>query len=463
MITESLQWAAHAMGAECSSEIGSQSFTGICTDTRELKANEIFFCLMGARDGHDFAEQAIQGKAAAVIIDQDHWDLSHSLAPKIPVLMVSDTLRALGDLAQAWREKFDIPILGLTGSNGKTTTKELTRQILETKFKVLATEGNLNNLIGVPKTLFRLNASHQIAVVEMGMNDFGEIARLTQITRPSVGLITNVGQAHLEKLGGLDGVAQAKGELFGGLGPNAVALVNLNDPVVANLPTTAKKVGYGTLESGLWGEFLPLAEGHPEILPLKVYAQGEAAKVDLKLPGRHNLENLLGALAVARHFGLDLKEIIGAVKNFQPAPSRMQMVSLKGGLKLIDDSYNANPDSTISALKALGDLKGKQPALAILGDMLELGEFSREGHRRVGREVARNHIEYLTAIGPHAPEILAGAQEAGMPPEKMRSFPHANNVEKITQQIPQETAWILVKGSREIHLEKLVSHIKDNF
>ncbi|HEX5034843.1 MAG TPA: UDP-N-acetylmuramoyl-tripeptide--D-alanyl-D-alanine ligase, partial [bacterium] len=372
MIHGNFAWAAAAMKGRLDGE--SLSFEGASTDTRELKPGNLFFCLIGQRDGHDFAEAAAERGAAALVVDA-----KHSVTAKIPKIVVEDTLQALGDLALAWRRKFPIPLLGITGSNGKTTTKELVKSVLQTQYRTLATEGNFNNLIGVPKTLFGLAEGDQAAVVEMGMNDFGEIARLTEIAEPTLGLITNIGQAHLEKLGGLAGVVRAKGELFAGLKPPAIALVNAADPKIAALPTPAKKVCYGQPDCGIWGEVRPTPSGDDRPLHLRVHFEDRSSDLAMRIPGPHNLSNVLAALAVARELKIPFEKAKAALEAFQPRASRMELLTLASGIRLIDDCYNANPSSTVAALKTLAGLKSGQASLAILGEMLELGTFTEEG------------------------------------------------------------------------------------
>ncbi|KAB2837600.1 UDP-N-acetylmuramoyl-tripeptide--D-alanyl-D-alanine ligase [bacterium] len=299
MIQETLQWAADAMGGSFHGSHPEAEFRGVCTDTRALKPGEVFFCLVGERDGHNFAAQAVDAGAACVVADEFHRASLESLPARAQAVLVKDTLRALGDLARAWRRRFAVPIVAVAGSNGKTTTKELTKAVLETRIKILATEGNFNNLIGVPKTLFRLEAGHRAAVVETGMNDFGELARLTEIVEPTAGLVTNIGLEHLEKLGDLDGVQRAEGELFAGLAPEAVALVNRLDERVCALPTRARKIYYGKPGDPVWGEVLEGAADAERPLRLKVSVDGETAELALRLPGPHHLSNVLAALAEA--------------------------------------------------------------------------------------------------------------------------------------------------------------------
>ena len=456
MIHGNTAWAAAAMKGRLDGE--SLAFEGASTDTRELKPGNLFFCLIGQRDGHDFAEAAAERGAAALVVDA-----RHAVAAKIPKIAVEDTLQALGDLAQAWRRKFPIPLLGITGSNGKTTTKELVKCVLQTQYRTLATEGNFNNLIGVPKTLFGLAEGDEAAVVEMGMNDFGEIGRLTEIAEPTLGLITNIGQAHLEKLGGLEGVARAKGELFAGLKASATALVNAADPKIAALPTPAQKFCYGKPECGIWGEVRPTPSGDARPLHLRIHFEDRSADLAMQIPGPHNLSNVLAALAVARELKIPFENAKAALEAFRPRASRMELLTLAGGIHLIDDCYNANPSSTVAALKTLAGLKGGQASLAILGEMLELGAFTEEGHREVGRNAAQEGHDRLIAIGPHAQDILAGAREGGMEEWRMAGFKDPESAIAMLPKVPEGTQWILVKGSRGIHLEKVVAHLKENF
>ncbi len=462
MIRENLSWACAAMGGETLPLSSQNQFHGVCTDTRELQEGELFFCLMGERDGHDFARQALEKKAAGLVMDRAHRDLAVSLSAHAPCIVVPDTLHALGDLAHAWRKRFSMPIIALTGSNGKTTTKEMIRHLLATQGEVLATQGNLNNLIGVPKTLFRLNPQHQFGVIEMGMNDFGEIARLTEITQPTHGLITHIGHAHLEKLGGIEGVQRAKGELFLGMSPESTIFVNLLDARVASLPSPAHREPFGTPDSRLWGEVLPPDPAHPEQLLVKVQYAETSMELRLNFPGKHNLNNLLASLAVARHFHLSPEQIRLGLASMKPVPSRMQVHSPSPARWILDDCYNANPDSMEAALNTLSQLKGTQKSAAILGEMLELGDHAPESHRNLGRLAANAKVDLLIAVGAHAPEIISGAQAAGMLPAHLFAFADADEAQaKLQQLLPMDTGWILVKGSRGNRLEKIVTHLKE--
>ncbi len=460
MIEASLQWAADAMGAIGNPSLLKESFRGVCTDTRDLKEGQLFFCLLGNRDGHDFAATAIKQGARALVIDQAHHEALHKSSP-LPHLVVKDTLYALGELARAWRQKFSIPVIGLTGSNGKTTTKELLKALLDQQYQALATQGNFNNLIGVPKTLFGLDSHHEIAVVEMGMNDFGEIRRLTEISQPTLGLITNIGAAHLEKLGNLDGVAQAKGELFSGLNPEALAIVNMKDPYISKLATPAKKFCIGTPETKHWGEILPTDSPNPLPQRIKIHWEGEIQELQLALPGAHQLDNLLLAIACAKQFNVTWEHIRKGLNNFRTAPSRMEIAPLSEDRWLLDDCYNANPASTTAAIDTLAQMKARQPGMVILGDMNELGDQTVSGHRQIGKTVSQSGIEHLIAVGKFSSETRMGAMEGGMSSGQIQTFPQVESITHPEKIIPSEVRWILIKGSRTNHLEKLVALMKE--
>jgi UDP-N-acetylmuramoyl-tripeptide--D-alanyl-D-alanine ligase len=461
MIHGTLQWAAEAMKGRL--EGGDAAFSGVGTDTRSLKKDEIFFCLVGKTDGHVYVDEALRKGASAVVVDQNHREIIRNLTSRAPVLIVQDTLKALGDLAHAWRKTFSIPIVAIGGSNGKTTTKNLTRGILAQRWKTLATEANFNNLIGVPWTIFRLGPEHQAAVLELGMNDFGELRRLTEIAQPTAGLLTNIGLEHLEKLKDLSGVIRAEEELFTGLSEDAVALVNLADPHIAKMRTHAKKLYYGTAETPIWGKLLRSGITADRPLHLEIHVEGEKAELALKLPGPHNLSNVLAAIAIARHLGVSLAEAKQALEEFHPSASRMELVELSHGVRLIDDCYNSNPSSAVASLQTLARIRDKGKTFAILGEMLELGEYSVRGHHEVGQAVGQEKIDYLMAIGPHAPALLEGALAAGMASDAVQAFGETDEAVRHLKKLPKDVRWILVKGSRGVHLEKIVQHLKERF
>ena len=357
---------------------GNAFFQGISTDSRTVAEGELFIALKGSRfDGHHYALEALEKKAGGVVIEEDkvgdiRWNGYRSKA----VIAVKDTLSALGDLAQDWRRKYRTPVVALTGSNGKTTTKEMIAACLETTFPILKTKGNLNNLIGLPLTLLTLTEKERVVVLEMGMNVPGEIRRLTEIAEPDVGLITNIQKVHLEGMGSLERLKEEKGELFRRMRRDGTILVNQDDPRVIDLASDypGQKITFGIEHPAeVMAKEIRLrgAEGTSFTLIL----EGEVMEIHLRLLGRHFVPNALSAIAVACLFGVEVKQAKEALEHFQPFPMRMEVVPLKGGKTLINDAYNANPNSMELALETLVEAKGRG-----------------KGHRRSGRYVRTRRI-----------------------------------------------------------------------
>lgn len=427
----------------------------VSTDSRTVEAGDLFFCLRGPTfDGHDFLEKAVSVGAAAVVCEHGRG----GAAPNR--IEVENTERALGDLAAWYRSGHRGPLVGVTGSNGKTTTKEMLRAIFLAHYgegRVLATKGNLNNLIGVPLTLFGLEAQHEAAVIEMGMNAPGEIARLVEIAAPTVGLITCVAEAHLEGLGSIEGVARAKGEMFEGLPPTAVAVVNTDDPHVAS---QVSRFGGRTLGFGTAGEVraADIRCDRIDASSFDLVFDGVRAAVELPLGGRHNVQNALAAAAAALAAGVPLAAVAKGLSAMQPPPMRMSTEVLGSGVTLINDAYNANPGSFAAALVTLGDLAARR--IVVVGDMLELGPTAAALHRRVGAQAAAISPALLCAYGEFAAEVVAGAREAGMDQSHAhvcaRHDAAATEVARVW--LPGDA--VLVKGSRGSAMEKVVDALR---
>ena len=339
---------ADATGGQLVSNGADVRIEGFCTDSRTLQPGDLFVPLRGPRfDGHDFLAQAAQAGAAACLSEETVVGLS------IPVVQVVDTLRALGDLAAMIRNRFNGPVFGITGTSGKTTTKEMLAAILARTGEGLKSAGNFNNMVGVPLTLFGIKPEHRWAVIEMGMSERGEIARLAEIVRPEIGVITNVGRAHLESLGSIDAVARAKGELFANLPAGGTALVNADDENVARLPVAngVKTMLFGcSAEAQVRADQVTAWNGAVEFL---LNLGGDSRLVRLPLPGRHNVMNALAAAAAARALEVSLDDIVAGLEAFSPCPGRMELVELPGDILVLNDSYNANPLSARAALDAL--------------------------------------------------------------------------------------------------------------
>ena len=430
--------------------------TGYSTDSRTLQPSDLFIPLRGERyDGHDYLAQAVRNGAAACLSEEVVAGLT------IPVVQVRDTLKALGDLAAAVRQRFAGPVVGITGTSGKTTTKEMLAAILARTGPGLKSAGNFNNLIGVPLTLFGLREEHRWAVIEMGMSARGEIARLAQVAAPQLGVITNVGAGHLENLGGLSGVARAKGELFIALPPGGTALINGDDPQISQLPLAngVRRILFGTCpEAQVRGSGIFAIDG---IVHFTLPLPEATLPVQLPVPGRHNVQNALAAAAAAWVLEVPPADIAAGLGEFRPCPGRMELVSLPGEILVLEDSYNANPLSMGAALDALHDLGRPGRRLAVLGDMLELGPAAADLHFEVGKLVA-GRADWLFTFGELAREIAAGARAEGL--TAGRIFCAASHDELVARlrEVLQPGDRVLIKGSRGMRMERVTAQLRGN-
>ncbi|MDT8441648.1 MAG: UDP-N-acetylmuramoyl-tripeptide--D-alanyl-D-alanine ligase [Desulfuromonadales bacterium] len=451
MIRMTLREVADAVGGHLIRNGASLPIEGISTDSRTLQPGELFVPLRGEHyDGHEFLGQAASHGAVACLSEQAIGGLT------IPVIQVKDTLRALGDLASRVRQSLAGPLVAITGSSGKTTCKEMLSAILARTAPGLKSLGNFNNLVGVPLSLFPLRDDHRWAVIEMGMSARGEIARLTEIAAPQIGIITNVGAAHLESLGGISGVAVAKGELYIHLPPGGVAIINADDPEVRQLPVAngVSRRSFGLAASAdVRAEAIEADNGTVRFM---LCCEGSRTAVSLPLPGRHNVANALAAVAAARVLDVPLAEIVAGLESFRPCPGRMELIELAEDIVILDDTYNANPLSVRAALDALHDLGRPGQRIAVLGDMLELGVSARELHEEIG-QVAAGQVDRLLTCGPQARAIADGARLAGFDPQKVASFTsHAELVETLAALLSPGDR-VLVKGSRGMRMEQVIS------
>ena len=454
-----LEQAAWAAGARVHAQGGP--FEGVFTDTRAPLKGGLFVALRGGNfDGSNFLAQAVQGGAAGVLIPAD---AVAKAPPGVAVLLAADTGRALGALAAAWRRQLaDLRVVCVTGSTGKTSTKELIAEVLAVAGPTLKTEGNLNNEIGVPLTLLRLGPEHRYAAVECGMNHLGEIARLAAWADADVGMVTNVGPVHLEGTGSIDGVAHAKGELFHALREGAVAVANADDARVLQQARLSRRklITFGAS----YGADVRLISahhqlpGHPQGLGLRVELEFSGARrsVDLNLIGTHNGGNAAAATAVGLALGLDADTILGGLAKAVTPGRRMRPVRMQNGALLIDDCYNANPSSTKAALLTLTHLvEGKGRAIAVLGDMLELGHTELDLHRDVGRFAAGAGLSLLVCFGTRAKALGEGAQEAGLSADSVEYVDDAQEAARLVQSRARPEDVVLVKGSRGMRMERI--------
>lgn len=422
----------------------SGTFSGISTDSRTLRAGDLFVALEGPRfDGHDYLEPVAAAGAAGALVRRAH--------PALPCLEVADPLAALAQLATAWRARFELPLVAVTGSSGKTTVKELTAAALAGAGPVLATRGNRNNHIGVPLTLLELRDSHRAAVVEMGMNHAGEIARLADLARPTVGVISNAGAAHLEGLGSVAAVARAKGELIEHLPPDAVAVLNADDayfPLWRQLAGSRRVVTFGLgAAADVTAHYRLLADGSE----MELLTPAGGARARLQLLGRHNVCNALAATAAALAAGRPLTEIAGGLGRVRPVPGRLFPLAGRNGARVIDDSYNANPSSVQAAIDVLGELPGQR--LLVLGDMGELGAEAPALHAQCGAAARAAGIDRLLTLGP-----LSAAAAAAFGPGA-GAFDDRPALLDALAPLLQAGVTVLVKGSRSAGMERVVQAI----
>lgn len=430
----------------------------VATDSRRVKENELFVALKGERfDGHDFIVPAAKRGVRFFLADAE-WAAGKTLPHGTTVIAVKDTLRGLGDLAAYHRGRFGSRVVGVTGSNGKTTVKEMLAAILTLTGPGLKTAGNLNNLIGLPQMLLQLGEEHCWAVLEMGMSEPGEIDRLAEITAPQVGIITNAFAAHLESMGSVAAVARAKGELFLRLPADGCAVYNADDPLISRCPspTGVRRLSFGLAEGEVSATAIASLGKHG--LGFTLVLPGARLPVRLRAFGRHNVANALAAAAAATALGVEPRLIKAGLENFTPYDKRFQLEEVDG-VTLIDDSYNANPASMRAALVTLDEIRGDCRAIAVLGDMLELGEGSRQAHHELG-VVAASCVEQLYVMGKMAEAVAAGAREGGLAAGAVLVAGSYGEIVASLRETVTNGDFILVKGSRGMHMEKIAEELR---
>jgi len=461
-----------AVGGRLISGSPDRVVAGISTDSRSTRPGELFWALVGdTYDGHDFARPAME-KAAAGAMVEERWaqsekgrndlDFIRSRFADGALICVDDSLKALGDLAAWWRRRYPVQVVGITGSSGKTTTKEMTAGILQLRRRTLKNQGNFNNLIGLPLTLLNLTADHACAVLEMGMNHPGEIARLTEIADPDVGMILNVGMAHLEGVADLDGVAAAKTEMMAKMSARGLMILNGDD---VPLMRRASLFSMKTITFGL-GEANDVRAAHiknlgPEGIRFLLEYRGKSWPIHVRVPGRHHLKNALAAAAAALSLEEAPENIMRGLAAFSGLRGRFQAISLDVGALVVDDTYNANPSSLAAAMESIGTLAGDGGRIIVgLGDMLELGGAAREAHQEAGRKAAAEGAWCVFAMGEHAGDVAAGAQMAGMSKDQVRVV---GTHEEMTREIGERMSpgdVVLLKGSRKMQMEKVVEGLR---
>jgi UDP-N-acetylmuramoyl-tripeptide--D-alanyl-D-alanine ligase len=433
-------------------------FTGISTDSRTIKKGEVFFAIKGDNfDGHNFVDIAISKGAALIVIDKKWYSKNESKYSSAPFLVTGNTIKTLGELANIFRRKFNKPVIALTGSNGKTTTKEMIYSILSKKYNVLRTHGNLNNQIGVPQMIFDLDEKYDIAVIELGTNHFGEIEYLCKILEPDFGLITNIGKGHLQFFKDLNGVRKAKEELFTYLAKhNKFGLINGDDQnvVKASKALTNKRFYGFSNDFDYSGKYIGTDKNLNNQFEVQ-YNKNHKLQLKLKVLGRHNLMNALAAVAVGLEFKVNQKDIKDALLEFQPVNKRMEFTKA-GDIIILNDCYNANPDSIKAALDTLKDIPSKKKKILVLGDMLEVGKNKKLEHESIAKQIKNSGFEYTFLYGPlsrYTYKILA---------DKITYCKHYKDKEELAKdlsRVAESGDIILIKGSRGMKMETVIDKL----
>lgn len=429
----------------------------VSTDSRQIKPGDVFFALRGERfDGHDFVDRAVSGGARAVVVSREV-----RVDPGVPVVRVGDTLAGLQALAAYHRRQFAVPVVGITGSSGKTTTKDMVAAVLGSRYQVLNTPGNFNNEIGLPLTLLEFSPEHGAAVVEMAMRAPGEINSLCLLARPTCAVITSIGTAHAERLGSVENIARAKGEILDHISRDGFALLPGDSP---HAREQARRCHGRVLFFGL--------EPGNDIYARDIRREGRGnrftavmgdieCEVRLPLPGRHNIMNALAAAGTGLLLGLTPAEVSAGLARVVLSGMRMEVVD-GSGITVINDAYNANPDSTCAALQALEEVAAGRRAVAVLGDMLELGEGAAEGHRRVGAAAARHGVALLVTVGELSRHTAEGARGTGLPAGSVVACGDKEQALQVLHRELRPGDVVLVKGSRGMHMEEIVDDLLKN-
>ncbi len=455
MMNINIDYLCKAVEGELINGDGKAVISGVSTDSRTTNPGQVYFALQGEKhDGHNFARQAFSRGAAIAVVEKVINVFSNQ-----PLIMVNDTTRALQLFAKAYRSRFNIPVIAVTGSVGKTTTKEILAQCLADAFTTLKTKGNFNNDIGLPLTLLSLQESHQIAVVELGMRASGEIKRLAELAMPTAAIITNVEPVHLETLHTLENIARAKCEVLSVLSNKDFAVINGDSEVLLQAAQEYDCVKY-TFGFNEFCDFriLNVTLNH-NTMEIKANFYGQEEVILFPLPAAKLAPNVIAAAAVCFLTGLELQKIKASLKNYKTSGNRLNIINLNAGGFLINDTYNANPVSMCAALEVGSELHQKGKFIAILGDMLELGDYEKEGHLLVGRKAAETETDLLITIGDRSVIIAEGAKLAGMSADKIFSFTDKEAATTFIRQEVNQQDTILVKASRGMELETIIQKL----
>ncbi len=452
-IEEIIRW----INGVADSDIAVTDITGISTDTRSIKPGELFIPLMGENfDGHNYVEKALGMGAAAFLT---HREIPLELKGRGGI-RVKDTQRAYQDIARGYLKKYRIPVVAITGSNGKTTTKDYVAHVLSQKFNVVKTEKNFNNEVGVPRTVLQLNASVDVLVIELAMRGRGQIRDLARIVEPDISVITNVGESHFELLGSYEAIAMAKSEILEFIRPAGFSVLNADDRwywyMVEKTSSIIKSFG---IKRKADVKLLEKKSLGIDGFELKVDIGGIVTPIHLPLPGEHNIYNTLASVTVGRCLGMSVGEICRGIATLAPTDKRFELKKASGGWVVINDSYNASPTSMGNAIKIVGELSASGRKIAVLGDMLELGAIEEDAHRGIGEMVHKAGIDLLFVKGKLGAEIAVGAGKAGMQSDKIYICKDSGEIIGRLKTLVREDDIILVKGSRLMKMEEVAENL----
>ena len=437
----------------------AKAFRGVSINSRTIEKEELFVCIQGENfDGHNFLGEAINKGAAGIILsDPVHLSGNMISGGNSPfVIQSQNTLRALQDLAGYQRTRFPFQVVAVTGTNGKSTTKEMIASIIETKYKTLKTQGNLNNHIGLPLTLLARKPEHEVGVLEMGMSAAGEIKRLAEIAKPDIGVITNISVGHLDQLKTIKDVQAAKGELFDAITKEGTAIVNADDPLVLELAKSlrVKKITYGIQQSSD-GQVSNIQYEGSSGFTFTAKFFNQTISVNLSQIGYCNIYNALAALATGHSLGISGKDMSRGLENYQQIPQRNEQIHYEG-VTLINDAYNANPQSMREALKTLSEFNTQGKRFLIIGDMLELGLLSESAHHELGQEIILSNVDHLVTVGPLASLVAESAKKNPRHPLQIGKFnTHAEAVSYLLRNVEKGDC-LLIKGSRGTKMENII-------
>ncbi|NUO08594.1 MAG: UDP-N-acetylmuramoyl-tripeptide--D-alanyl-D-alanine ligase [Candidatus Brocadia sp.] len=451
----SLDEVVKAVSGRIVSADANTTVRGISTDSRNIRKGDLFFALKGERfDGHQFVMQAMDAGAVGAVISSEIT--LYGACKSFPVIRVGDTVTALGDLAGYYRQKLDTEIVGITGSNGKTTTKEMTHYLLSHFGPAVKSQKSFNNFIGVPVTIFEIENRHRYGVLEMGTNAPGEIRRLSEIGTPDIAVITNISKTHLEGLGSIEGVASAKGEILENLRKDGVFVYNSDNPwcvrIASGFKGKMESFGFGPQAQIRCTDVKKKGEGYTLVM-------NGCFEVYIPIPGYHNISNCLASFAICHALGHNIYDLKDAFSSFKLPQMRIEHQRI-GNITLINDAYNANPESVRAALEYLDGIDVRGRKVFVCGDMLELGNEAFQLHREIGETVARLNIDLLWTVGEHAFEIAKAAKLSGMPEKQVASFKNVDDIAVSEISEFKENDTVLIKGSRGMRMENIIEKFR---